>query len=53
MGLKFERTDNLDKLFEIICCRSEKNSCAKRRNRSVSKTATTKRKEKRQETKVR
>lgn len=53
MGLKFERTDNLDKLFESFAVDPEKTVAPKEENRSVSKTATTKRKEKRQETKVR
>lgn len=42
MGLKFERTDNLDKLFESFAVESGKNSCTKRRDRSISKTTATK-----------
>ncbi len=41
MGLKFERTDNLDKLFESFAVDPE-NSCTKRRDRSISKTTATK-----------
>ena len=52
MGLKFERTDNLDKLFESFAVDPEKTVAPKEEIDRFSKTATTKRKEKRQETKV-
>ncbi len=42
MGLKFERTDNLDKLFESFAVDPEKTVAPKRRDRSISKTTATK-----------
>lgn len=52
MGLKFERTDNLDKLFESFAVDPEKTVAALEIDRFL-KPQPQKRKEKRQETKVR
>lgn len=53
MGLKFERTDNLDKLFESFAVDPKKTVAPKEEIDRFLKPQPQKEKEKRQETKVR